>query len=152
MQGFLKPYAMRAGILGGVVGIVVLLLSLIPLVGICFALLAWVVYLGTGVFAVMQGKSQGAAATIQQGAIDGLVAGGIAGVIAHVVKFIVDIILGVVFAVGFANSAGDATTGVAASLIGNCLGLVFGIIGAFVLGAIGGLIYAAIQQSQNKTT
>jgi hypothetical protein len=151
MQGFLKPYAMRAGILGGVVGIVVLLLSIIPLVGICFALLAWVVYLGTGVFAVMQGKNQGATMTIQQGAIDGLAAGGIAGVIAHVVKFIVDIILGVIFSIGFANGVGDATTGIAASLIGNCLGLVFGIIGSLVLGAIGGLIYAAILQSQNKT-
>ncbi len=146
MQGFLKPYTRRAGILGGIVGIAVLLLSLIPIVGLCFALLAWLVYLGTGVFAVMQGKS----ATIQQGAIDGAVAGGIAGVIAYVVKFIADIILGVVFSVGLANSAGDATSGIAASLIGNCLGLVFGIIGAIVLGAVGGLIYAAIQQNQKK--
>ncbi len=151
MQGFLKPYAMRAGILGGIVGIVVLLLSLIPIVGLCFALLVWVVYLGTGVFAVMQGKNQGAAMTIQQGALDGLAAGGIAGVIAHVVKFVIDIILGVVFSVGLSNSAGDATSGIAASLVGNCLGLVFGIIGAIVLGAVGGLIYAAIQQNQKKT-
>jgi hypothetical protein len=152
MQGFLKPYAMRAGILGGIVGIVVLLLSLIPVVGLCFVVLAWVVYLGTGVFAVMQGKNQGATMTIQQGAIDGAVAGGIAGVIAHVVKFVVDIILGVVFSVGLANGAGDATAGVATSLIGGCIGLVFGIIVAIVLGAGGGLIYAAIQQNQKKTT
>ena len=150
MQGFLKPYATRAGILGGIVGAVVLLLSLIPVVGLCLLLVAWVVFVGTGVYAVMQGKKQGATMTIQQGAIDGAASGGIAGVIAYVVKFIADIILGVVFSVGLANGAGDVTSGIAGTLVGSCFGLVFGIIGAIIVGAIGGLIYAAIQQSQSK--
>jgi hypothetical protein len=150
MQGMFKPYATRAGILGGIVGAVVLLLSLIPVVGLCLLLVAWVVFVGTGVYAVMQGKKQGATMTIQQGAIDGAASGGIAGVIAYVVKFIADIILGVVFSVGLANGAGDVTSGIAGTLVGSCFGLVFGIIGAIIVGAIGGLIYAAIQQNQSK--
>ncbi len=149
---YVKAYAIRAGIIGGIVGVVTLLLSLIPILGLLFALFIWVVYLSTGVYAVMQGRNQGVAMTIQRGTIDGLTAGGIAGVIAHIVKFIVDIILDVVFSVGFSNGVSDATTGIVASLIGNCIGLVFGIIGAVVLGAIGGLIYAAIQQNQQKKT
>ncbi|MGE5263804.1 MAG: hypothetical protein ACM3S0_10500, partial [Acidobacteriota bacterium] len=80
MQGFFNRYALRAGVVAGIVGIVVLLLSLIPLIGCIFGALAWIVYVGAGVLASMWGKPEGALTTPQQGAIDGAVAGGVAGV------------------------------------------------------------------------
>lgn len=149
MQGYVNKYALRAGVVAGIVGVIVLILSLIPLIGCIFGALAWIVYVGAGVLASLWGKPEGAPTTPQQGAIDGAVAGVVAGVIAHLVKWIADV--GIAFVVGFVTSpARDAVTGLVVSIIGGFIFVLFGTVVAALLGGAGGLVYNAIQQQQNK--
>ncbi|MBI4789064.1 MAG: hypothetical protein HY782_18690 [Chloroflexi bacterium] len=150
MQTYLKGYLLRAGILAGIVGAIVLLLSLIPLVGFCFALIAWIVYVGAGVLAAMWGKGAGALITPQQGAIDGAIAGAIAGVIANGVKFLGDMALGVVFNVALSGDTSAFVTSLISMVVFGIIGVIVGIIVAAILGAIGGLVYNALQQQQQK--
>lgn len=146
MQTYVKPFILRAGVIAGVVGAIVLLLSLVPIVGLCFLLVAWIVYAGAGVFAAMWGRTAGALTTLSQGAINGALAGGIAGVIAHIVKLIADIIVGVLFNAALSSDAGSMVGGLIGVVVGAIIGLIVGIIAAAILGAIGGLIYNAVKQ------
>ena len=152
MQTYLKGYVLRAGILTGIVGAIVLLLSLIPIVGFCFALIAWIVCVGAGVFAAMWGKSAGALVTPQQGAIDGAIAGAIAGVIAQIVKWLADMVLGLVFNVALSSDTGALVTNLITLVVLGFVGVIVGIIVGAILGGIGGLVYNAIQQQQQKPT
>lgn len=151
MQTYMKPYILRAGAIAGVAGAIVLLLSLIPIVGLCFLLLAWIVYAGAGVFAAMWGRTAGALTTLSQGAIDGAVAGAMAGVIAHVVKLIADIIVGLVFNAAVSSDAGPMVGGLISLVVGALISLIVGIIAAAILGAIGGLVYNAVKQQPKPT-
>lgn len=149
MQGYVNKYALRAGVVAGIVGAVVLILSLIPFIGCFIGALAWMVYVGAGVLASMWGKPEGALTTPQQGAIDGAVAGAIAGVIAHLVKWIADV--GIAIVVGFVTGpARDTVTSLIVVIVAGFIGVLFGTVVAALLGGAGGLVYNAIQQQQNK--
>lgn len=152
MQTYLKPYVLRAGVIVGIVGATVLLLSLVPFVGLCLSFLAWIVFVVAGVFAAMWGRPAGALTTMQQGAIDGAIAGGIAGTIAYVVKWGADIVLAVLGALAFGNDSGSILGFLIQVVILGLVRFVVGIVVAAILGAAGGLIYNAIQQQQNKPT
>lgn len=176
MQGYLKPSTLRAGIVGGIVGIIVLLLSLvpilvlclglsgspyicqveglplIPILGLCFLLFEWVVYIGTGVFAVRWGKGQGAAQPLLQSLIQGAIGGGIAGGIAQVVKFVANVCLGIILRAAFETSVFDRTPIFVGNLVGYCFSLVLGIVAAIVLGLVGGLVYSLLLQQRKPKT
>jgi hypothetical protein len=148
MQDYLKGHVLRAGVLAGVIGAIVLLASLIPFIGFCFALLTWIVYVGAGVLAVMWSK--GTAATVQQLGIDGALAGGIAGLIAGLVKWVADVFMAVVFGAVFSSGVRSTAVDIVSTIIFGLFGVIVGIIVAAVLGAIGALVYNAIQQQQSK--
>ncbi len=155
MGNYFKPYIVRAGIIAGIIGGVIALIGIIPILGGLIACLispiTWIVYAVGGVLAVMWGKAQGATQTIQQGALDGAIAGAIAGVIAGVVGWFVNICNTLFFSAFAATSGSNPDiTAVVVPIVFGFVGIFGSIIFAAILGAIGGLIFAAIQQNQQK--
>lgn len=151
MKNYFQGHAVRAGAIGALVATVVLLASLIPILGCFIGLLAWVVYVGTGVLAAHWGKA-GGTYTIQQSGIDGAVAGGIAGAVSHIVKFLAQIILTTVFHVALSDNLGREVGRVGIAIGAECISAILGIVFAIVLAAVGALLYTAITQQQNKSS
>jgi hypothetical protein len=152
---------LKAGLVGGVIAAVLQLAGLIPCVGCFTCFLVWAAYVGAGVLAaywlpVPRSAGDGAGAGAIAGAIAGII-GGVFGMIASALNFVVfggaeaisqippelidmfgdlDIDPGVL--------AGDAVT------VGTVIGVsafccVVGLVIAAVLGAVGGVVFAAVQ-------
>ena len=131
----MKTSVIKAGVIGGIVGIVLVLLSSL---GACVGYLGYGVAIGVGVLAV---DFSGQSLTASQGAVDGAIAGAIAGIINGVVGSIVGLLkmtaaashLGVPIATG-------------TSIVPVIVGGIVGVIVAVALGAVGGAAFAAVQE------
>jgi hypothetical protein len=153
-----RPW-LRAGLIGAGVLIVINLIGLIPLVGLCTPLLELAALVGAGAFAaaLLPPRREGGPAA-GQGALAGIIAGVIAGIVATILA-----------PVGFATSGGTTAIlnslppdtlqqlsqsgfnlgavingGTVAALTGLCC-LPSGLIVGALLGALGGLVYAAVK-------
>ena len=153
-----RPW-LRAGLIGAGILIVINLIGLIPLVGLCTPLLELAVLAGAGALAAsfIPPRREGGPAA-GQGALAGLIAGLVAGLVATVLA-----------PVGFATSGGTAAIlnslppetlqqlsqsglnigsiingGTVAAFTALCC-LPTTLIGGAILGALGGLVYAAVK-------
>jgi hypothetical protein len=144
MLDYFRPYALYAGVIAGLTGMVLLLLSLIPSIGVRGLVLVWVVYAGSGMLALERARRQGVRTSRQRGAVDGAIAGAFAGIIAHAGKWGVDILITLARAM-MPSSAGSLVPSLIGSVIFGLIGVVLGILAAGFLGAIGGLVFTTIQ-------
>lgn len=125
--------AIKAGIAGGIVLVVLQLISnFIPLIGCILSLVSMVVMLGVGVLALYFGPKY------IKSLVDALMASGLAGVVAGLIDGIVILILAVAGGVLYTNSA----IGTGASIMAGLISLVFVTVMTTVLAVLGGLIYA----------
>ncbi len=149
MQGCLNSNALRAGLIAGVIATVMLLLSLIPLAGICLFLVSWIIYPLAGVLAAAWGKAPGTRSTLGQGALDGAIAGGISSAMALIILLFAQVLITFVAGFVITPEQGTLETGIATVLTMTVLGLlttVAGVAVAIVLGGIGGLLASAVRQ------
>lgn len=143
MKFELKPTIIRAGVLGGVIALILSILgAFVPLVG-C---LGFLLYIGVGAYAVMLGRQAGGAINeMPQDGIDGAIAGVITGLIGGIVALVL-----LLLRVGTsAGSASDAAAGVAiVGAFGSVGVLCTAFIGGAILGAVGGIVYGMIAKNQ----
>lgn len=165
---YLKPNVQRGAIYYAIVGIVLGIISLIPILN-CIALpvtcvVALLLPFGIGWFVAQWGTSSGMAMVktplaVQSSspyatpAVDGAVATGIGALVSGIIVWIAGLIFGGIFAtIGAANAgeAGQAAAGLAIGGAVGIVGVVFQVIIAAIAGAIGGVLYIVF--SQRKTT
>ena len=122
--------ALKAGLIGAAVGLVIGLLSRIPFLVCIVGPLGWVASAGAGVLYAYFTMQGGAKLEITDGAIGGAAAGAIAGVAAPLVSGLLNLI--------FSHG----------SFIGMLGSVLVGAIFGAALGAIGGLVYVVIKQKK----
>lgn len=159
---------LKAGLIGGVIAIVLALIGLIPCVGgliACFGtLLLWI---GVGAWAVSLGGEE--IRTAGEGAGAGAVAGAVTAAIGGVVNIVIGLVRAAVFgATAAAGALGQIppeawralrdlgiepslfvrwTAGFGGALVGGTLCCLTGMVIAVILGALGGLIWKAVKAS-----
>jgi len=157
---------LKAGLIGGVIAIVLALIGLIPCVGgliACFGtLLLWI---GVGAWAVSLGGEE--IRTAGEGAGAGAVAGAVTAAIGGVVNILIGLvrvaIFGAAAAVGSLGQIPPAawralrdlgidpslfvrwTAGFGGALVGGTLCCLTGIVIAVILGALGGLLWKTVK-------
>jgi hypothetical protein len=162
-MNFNSSIAMKAGLIGAAVGLVIAILGRIPFLGCFIAPLGWIAAVGAGVLyvhlagggqlpVVSSGGTMGATGSVPvaigEGAVGGAVAGGITGLVQALVGGVLSLLFGAAQAASSAlggGNAGDAALGAGIALVGVVVALIVGTIVAAILGAIGGLVFAAIK-------
>jgi hypothetical protein len=132
--------ALKAGLIGAAVGLVLAILTnLIPFLACVVCWVGPIVGLGTGaLYVYFLGGAE-----IGEGALGGALAGAIGGLGGGVVNAIWSLIGGAAGAAGGGEGAGIVA---AAGVGGFFTSLIGGIVGGAVLGAIGGLLYSLIKK------
>jgi hypothetical protein len=154
---------LKAGGIGAAALLVLTLLAQIPAVGIVCCCLAYLAYVaigaGYGFFAVKNSGMVNVGAFALGGAISAAVAGIVQGIVGGILSLILGSSAAALQAIEQLRSAGydvppevaqfytTAGAGVASIFIGICCAFII----AAVLGAIGGAIYAAANQSRTPT-
>jgi len=159
---------LKAGLIGGVIAIVLALIGQIPCLGwliACFGTL--ILWIGVGAWAVSLGGEE--IQTVSEGAGAGAVAGAVTAVIGGVVNIVMGLVRAAIFGATAAASALSQippeawralrdlgiepslffgwTTGPLAALIGGTFGCLVGIAIAVVLGGLGGLLWKTMKAS-----
>jgi hypothetical protein len=136
----MKTSVVKASIIGGVVGIVLTLLSSLSVP--CVGYLGYLVAIGVGALAVYFSEQS---LTVSQGAVDGAIAGAIAGIVDGVVGAIVGLLRIAITAskLGVPGISPAAITG--SSIVPVIGGMIAGVGVAVILGALGGAVSAAVQ-------
>lgn len=143
----------KAGLFGGGLGIIPVLLGYIPYLGLCIACIGGLALaFGVGVIAVqMGGKS---IASPGEGLGAGALAGAITGFISSVASTFIELVLNLLgLGVGiysqFWSGYGvtDREPGILAILVGGSILCIFNIVFFTILGGLGGLIFKALQGS-----
>lgn len=159
---------LKAGLIGGVIAVVLALIGLIPCVGWAICCLgSLVLMVGVGALAVNFGGSE--IATSTEGAGAGAIAGAITAFIGGAVNMVVGLVRAAILGATAATSAlGQIppeawralrdlgiepslfvrwTTGFGGQLVGGSLCCLMGIVIAVVLGALGGLLWKTMKAS-----
>ena len=166
---YLKPNVKRGAIYYGIVGIVLGIVSLIPILN-CIALPVTCVVAVVLPFAIGWLVAQwGSAPTMAMvktplaiqstspyatPAVDGAVAAGVGALVAGIIVWIVGLIFGGIFATVGAANAGEAGTAAAGLAVGGAVGIVgvvFQVIIAAIAGAVGGVLYIVFSQRKTAT-
>ncbi len=159
---------LKAGLIGGVIAIVLALVGQVPCVGGPIACLGTLVlWIGVGAWAVSVGGVE--IETAGEGAGAGAVAGAVTAAIGGVVNMVIGLVRAAVF--GATAAAGalsqmppeawralrdlgiqpslfvDWTTGLVGQLVGGSLCCIMGMVIAVVLGALGGLLWKTMKAS-----
>jgi hypothetical protein len=147
-MNFNSSIAIKAGLIGAVVGLVVAVLGRIPFINCIIAPLSWLVAVAAGVLYVYYASSSGAAVAIGEGAVGGGVSGGIAGLAHALLSGVLTLLFGSVRAASSAfgrGEVGGAAIGASVTLFVVIIGIIGGTVVGVVLGAVGGLVFAAIK-------
>lgn len=142
--------AVKAGLIGAAVGLVVALLGRIPFLGCLIGPLGWAVIVGTGALYVHLAATAGRAVEIGEGALGGAVAGAIAGTAGSLVTGILNLIFGPVrtaFRLLGRGQPGAAVLSASVTAVSVIGGIFLGFVVGAALGALGGVIYAAVRKS-----
>ncbi len=159
---------LKAGLIGGVIAVVLALIGQIPCLGWLIACLgSLVLYIGVGAWAVSLGGEE--IQTAGEGAGAGAVAGAVTGAIDGVVNIVIQLVRAAVFgAAAAANALSQIppeawralrdlgiqpslfvrwTTGFGGALVGSSFCCLMGIGIAVILGALGGLLFKTMKAS-----
>jgi len=149
---FNSSVALRAGLIGAAAGLVVALLGRIPFVACIVGPLGWLVAVGTGVLYVYFIINQGGSVDVAGGAVGGAVSGAIAGAAQSLVSGILTLVFGTVRAAStfLQGEPGAGALAAGATVIGVIAGIVLGTIISAALGALGGVVFAAIQGQKSS--
>ncbi|HEY75480.1 MAG TPA: hypothetical protein G4O00_04770 [Thermoflexia bacterium] len=142
--------ALKAGLIGAAIGLVVALLGRIPFLACIIGPLGWVVAVATGTLYVHYAATGGRKVEVGEGALGGALAGGIAGLTQSLVSGVLTLIFGPVrtaVALLGRGQPGAAALSAGMTFVGVIGGIVLGVILGAALGALGGVIYAAVKKS-----
>ncbi len=154
MNQYLTPHVKRGALYAAIVGIVLGVIGVIPVLN-CIALpVLCIVGLGLPVVIGWFVAQWGGATDMGKGAVDGAIASALGALVSGVVVFVANLILSVVFSAigaGLGGDAGSAAAGFAVGAVADFFSrVIVGPIGAAIFGAIGGLLYVAIQGNKAK--
>lgn len=143
----------KAGLIGGVIAVILVLLGYIPYLGLCLACVGGLVLgFGVGFLAVRIGGKD--IATPGEGLGAGALAGAITGFTSSVASTFIELVLNLLgLGVGiysqFWGGYGviDREPGILAVLVGGSILCIFNVVFFTILGGLGGLIFKALEGS-----
>jgi hypothetical protein len=154
LDKYFKPNVRRGAIIAAIIGIVIGVIGVIPVLN-CLAIpITCIVGFGLPLVIGWFVAQWGGATDMGAAAIDGAIATAVGALIAGVIVFVLDVILGFVFnALGLAagNEVPRAAMGFIVEIVSKFVGhIIARPIFAAIFGAVGGLLYVAIQGNKAK--
>jgi hypothetical protein len=151
MNQYLTPSVKRGAIYFGIIVAVLGIIGAIPLLAcLAFPLLCvagFLVPIAIGWFVAQWGG----ATDMGKGAMDGAIACGLGGLVGGIVTFLANLCFNAVFfALGVSTNSSDMVGALIAGVISGLMSWILGTIGAAIFGAVGGLLYVAIQGNKAK--